>query len=122
MEIAWLCDRFILHLSAMGVAEVAKSTHLKTCPHTHFSKTKELIVNYRKRRAEHAPIHIDGAVVEQVESFKVLGDYITKELSESTHTKSVVKKAQQAPQEAENIWHGPSKYSEHSTAASLRRS
>jgi hypothetical protein len=30
------------------------------------SKTKKLIVDYRKRRAEHAPIHIDGAVVEQV--------------------------------------------------------
>ena len=33
------------------------------------SKTKELIVDYRKRRAEHAPIHIDVAVVEQVENF-----------------------------------------------------
>ena len=32
------------------------------------SKTKELIVDYRKRRAEQAPINIDGAVVEQVES------------------------------------------------------
>jgi hypothetical protein len=27
------------------------------------SKTKELIVNYRNWRAEHTPIHIDGAVV-----------------------------------------------------------
>jgi hypothetical protein len=33
------------------------------------SKTKELIVVYRKRRAEHAPIHMDGAEVERVESF-----------------------------------------------------
>ena len=36
-------------------------------------KTKELIVDYRKRRTEHAPILIDGAVVEQIESFKFLG-------------------------------------------------
>ena len=35
------------------------------------SKTKELIVNYRKRRAEQAPINIDGAVVERVEFFGV---------------------------------------------------
>ena len=28
------------------------------------SKTKELIVDNRKRKAEHAPIHIDWAVVE----------------------------------------------------------
>jgi hypothetical protein len=32
-------------------------------------KTKERIVDYRKRRTEHAPILIDGAVVEQVETF-----------------------------------------------------
>jgi hypothetical protein len=37
------------------------------------SKTKEMIVDYRKRRTENAPILIDRAVVEQVESFKVLG-------------------------------------------------
>ena len=41
------------------------------------SKTKELIVDYRKRQAEHAPINIDGAVVERVESFKFLGVHIT---------------------------------------------
>ena len=42
------------------------------------SKTKELIVDHRERRAEHAPIHIDGAVVEQVNSFKFLDVHITK--------------------------------------------
>jgi hypothetical protein len=40
------------------------------------NKTKEMIVDYRKRRAEHVPILIDGAVVEQVESFKFLGFHI----------------------------------------------
>ena len=39
-------------------------------------KTKEMIVEYRKRRTEHVPILIDGAVVEQVESFKFLGVHI----------------------------------------------
>jgi hypothetical protein len=34
------------------------------------TKTKEMIVDYRKRRAEPAPIHTEGAVVEQVKSFK----------------------------------------------------
>ena len=32
------------------------------------SKTKELIVDYRKRRAEQVPVNIDWAAVEQVES------------------------------------------------------
>ena len=54
------------------------------------SKTKELIVDYRKRRAEHSPIDIDGAVVEQVESFKFLGVHITNK-----HTKTFVKRARQ---------------------------
>ena len=59
------------------------------------SKTKKLIVQLRKRRAEHAPIHIDGAVVERVESFKLLDVHITKDLSWSKHTNTVVKRTQQ---------------------------
>jgi hypothetical protein len=55
-------------------------------------KTKELIVDYRKRRAEHAPIHIDGAVVERVDSFKFLSVHIAKELSLSKHSNTVVKR------------------------------
>ena len=35
-------------------------------------KTKEMIVNYKIRRAERVPILIDGALVEQVERFKFL--------------------------------------------------
>jgi hypothetical protein len=57
------------------------------------SKTKELIVDFRKRQAEQAPINID--VVEQVESFKFLGVHITNELSWSKHNKTVVKRARQ---------------------------
>ena len=44
------------------------------------SKTKELIGDNRKRRAEHTPIHIDGAVVERVESFKFLCVHIVNKL------------------------------------------
>ncbi|KAM9523641.1 uncharacterized protein ACWYII_043207 [Salvelinus alpinus] len=54
-----------------------------------------MIVDYRKRRTEHAPILIDGAVVEQVESFKFLGVHITNKLTWSKHTKTVVKRARQ---------------------------
>ena len=50
----------------------------------------------KKKRTEHAPILIDGAVVEQVESFKFLGVHITNELSLSKHTKTVVKRARQS--------------------------
>jgi hypothetical protein len=57
------------------------------------TKTTEMIVDYRKRRTEHAPIVIDGAVVEQVESFKFLGVHITNKLEWSKHTKIVEKRA-----------------------------
>ena len=59
------------------------------------SKTKELILDYRKQRAEHAPIDINGAVMERVESHKFLGVNITKELSWSIQTNTVMKKARQ---------------------------
>uniref|UniRef100_A0A673Y9S4 Molybdenum cofactor synthesis 2 n=1 Tax=Salmo trutta TaxID=8032 RepID=A0A673Y9S4_SALTR len=74
------------------------------------NKTKEMIVDFRKQQREHVPIHIDGTVVEKVESFKFLSVHITDELKWSTHTDSVVKKEQQRtfnlrrlkkPQEAE---------------------
>ena len=52
-------------------------------------KTNEMIMDYRKRRAERA-------VVQQVESFKFLGVHITSKLSWSKHTKTVVKRAQQS--------------------------
>ena len=56
-------------------------------------KTKEMIVDYRERRTEHAPILFDDAIVEQVESFKFLGVHITNKLSWFKHTKKVLKRA-----------------------------
>ena len=50
-------------------------------------KTKEMIVDYKKKRTAHAPILIDGAVVEQVESFKFLGVHITNKLTWSKDNK-----------------------------------
>jgi hypothetical protein len=59
------------------------------CLSPNVCKTKKLIVDYRKQRAEHSPIHIDEAVVEQVERLKLISVHITKELSRSTHTNTV---------------------------------
>ncbi|KAM9429722.1 uncharacterized protein ACWYII_017740 [Salvelinus alpinus] len=59
------------------------------------NKTKEMNVDFRKQQREHSPIHIDRTVMEKVEHFKFLGVHITDKLKWSTHTDSVVKKAQQ---------------------------
>jgi gmma-aminobutyric acid receptor subunit gamma len=56
------------------------------------SKTKEMIVDFRKQQREHPPIHIDGTAVEKVESFKFLSVHFTDKLKWSMHTDSVVKK------------------------------
>ena len=48
-------------------------------------------MDFRKQQRE----HIDGTVVEKVESFNFLGIHMTDKLKWSTHTASVVKKAQQ---------------------------
>ena len=57
--------------------------------------TKEMIVDYRKKRTKHAPILIDGAAVEQVESFRFLCVHTTNKLTWSKHTKTIVKRSRQ---------------------------
>ena len=53
-------------------------------------KTKEMIVDYTKRRTKHALILIEWAAVEQVESLKFLGVHINNKLEWSKHTKTVM--------------------------------
>ncbi|KAK3566942.1 hypothetical protein QTP86_006760 [Hemibagrus guttatus] len=60
------------------------------------SKTKELIVDFRREKGRmHDPIHINGMAVERVSSFKFLGTHISEDLSWTTNTSSLVKKAHQ---------------------------
>ncbi|KAK2920567.1 hypothetical protein Q8A73_000052 [Channa argus] len=57
------------------------------------TKTKELIVDFRRENGgKHDPIQINGMAVEHVASFKFLGTHITKDLSYTTNTSSLVKK------------------------------
>ncbi|TWW61216.1 uncharacterized protein LOC130525978 [Takifugu flavidus] len=60
------------------------------------SKTKELIVDFRKARGgTQDPSHINGMAVERVSSFKFLGTHISENLSWTTNTSSIIKKAHQ---------------------------
>ena len=58
-------------------------------------KSKEIAINFKKRSGGHAPVYINGAKVEMVESFKFLGVQITNNLSWSLHADAIVKKAHQ---------------------------
>jgi hypothetical protein len=64
-----------------------------------------MIVDYRKKTTEHAPILIDGAAVEQVESFKFQQTNMVQEHQDSREegtTKPI------PSQKTEKIWHGSS--------------
>ena len=59
------------------------------------NKTKELIVDFRKKGGTHTPIHINGMVVERVTNFKFLGVHISDDLSWTLNTSTLVKKSHQ---------------------------
>ena len=47
----------------------------------HISKTKEMIIDFRKKKTPIHPLFIDGAAVLQADSVKLLGSTISKDLS-----------------------------------------
>ncbi len=59
------------------------------------TKTKELIIDFRRKKTDPPPLSIHGACVERVHTFKFLGTVISDDLSWSPNITAVVKKAQQ---------------------------
>ena len=66
-----------------------------TCPSTSI-KRKDLIVDYRRQKREHARIVIDGDAVDRIKRLKFLGVHITDDLKWSHHTGTVVRKCNSA--------------------------
>ncbi|XP_077990622.1 uncharacterized protein LOC144444944 [Glandiceps talaboti] len=58
-------------------------------------KTKEIIVDFRKKRMYHTPLNIHGKEVEIVDTFKFLGSLISEDLKWEKNVDHIVKKAQQ---------------------------
>ncbi|KAL0161079.1 hypothetical protein M9458_044804, partial [Cirrhinus mrigala] len=59
------------------------------------SKTKEVVMDFRRNSVDHPPLSIDSSAVERVSSTKFLGVHITEDLTWTTNTMSLSKKAQQ---------------------------
>eukprot|EP00061_Rhincodon_typus_P016855 g45284.t1 len=59
------------------------------------SKSKELIIDFRKKGGEHAPIYINGNEVERMEKVKFFLVTKTDNPSWTSHIDAMVKKAQQ---------------------------
>ncbi len=77
-------------------------------------KTKEVVMDFRRNSVDHPPLTIESSTVERVSSTKFLGVHITEDLTWTTNTMSLSKKAQQRL----HVSHHPS--SPHSTGAPLR--
>ncbi len=60
-------------------------------------KTKEVVMDFRRNSVDHPPLTIDSSTVERVSSTKFLGVHITEDLTWTTNTMSLSKKAQTAP-------------------------
>ncbi len=66
------------------------------CLSLNVSKTKELIVDFRKRQQRlYTPLMISGTPVERMSSFKYLGVNISEDLTWTEHIQTQVKKARQ---------------------------
>ncbi len=66
------------------------------CLSLNVSKTKELIMDFRKRQQRpYTPLMISGTPVERMSSFKYLGVNISEDLTWTTHIQTQVKKARQ---------------------------
>src|SRR4029434_7289941 len=59
------------------------------------SKTKELIVDYRRKKSDMQPIAINGERAERVSDFSFLGTHIEEDLSWTRNTTALLKKAHQ---------------------------
>ncbi|MCJ8741284.1 hypothetical protein PDJAM_G00068850 [Pangasius djambal] len=59
------------------------------------SKTKEVVMDFRRNSVDHPPPTIDSSAVERVSSAKFLGVHITEDLTWTTNITSLNKKAQQ---------------------------
>ncbi len=72
------------------------SWYQDNCLSLNVSKTKELIVDFRKRQQRpYTPLMISGTPVERVRSFKYLSVNISEDLTWTTHSQTQVKKARQ---------------------------
>jgi len=54
-----------------------------------------VVVDFRRKRTELAPVYINGDTVERVKDFKFLGTHISQDINGATNTTALVKKSQQ---------------------------
>ncbi len=90
-ELHW----YFLKLPTLEVAQLAEWCGANNLS-LNVEKTKEVVLDFRRRNSiYHPPLTIDSSTVERVSSTKFLGVHITEDLTWTTNTMSLSKKAQQ---------------------------
>ncbi len=93
LMLLWFCASFP---TMMRPVERLTSWCQDNCLSLNMSKTKELIVDFRKRQQRpYTPLMISGTPVERVSSFKYLCVNISEDLTWTAHIQTQVKKARQ---------------------------
>ena len=80
--------------------QMREVSHLTSwCAHNNLSlnveKTKAIVVDFRRAHTQHPPLTINGAAVERVSSTKFLGVHVSEDLSWTTNTTSLARRAHQ---------------------------
>eukprot|EP00061_Rhincodon_typus_P003327 g19813.t1 len=88
-------SRLISKLRDLGLSSAPCNWILSFLIHSEGSKTKGLIIDFRKKGEEHASIYTNETEVERVKSIKFLSVTITDDQSWPSHVDATVKKAQQ---------------------------
>ena len=80
------CDIHILLIFTIVIGETAGGCFLKS-----ISKTKELLIDFRKQPPAVSPITIDGEIVERVEKCKYLGIILDNKLKFDSNVLNIYK-------------------------------
>ncbi|XP_051881682.1 uncharacterized protein LOC127575722 [Pristis pectinata] len=93
----WILDFLTNRLQSVRIGSNTSGTIILNtgAPQGCILSLPELVIDFRKGGGIHAPVYINGAQVERVESVKLLGVNITNSLSWSNHVDAMAKKAHQ---------------------------
>ena len=58
------------------------------------SKTKEIVIDFRRKPSPHTPVNIQGSVIDMVDSFKCLGVHLNNKLDWTDNTNALYRKGQ----------------------------
>lgn len=90
-------DTTLVYLISRSDEEIQEPTGrwIKNHLQLNTTKTKEMVIDFRKQERDPSPLSINNVCVERVTSVKFLGTVISEDLSSAINTSALARKAQQ---------------------------